>query len=86
MVMEGSTQAPHFIHSILFLHFQFGTGYFQMMDLSVFTLKLKAVTAWNLTGSYESSIANLLPLDMKFNKISAIALYQWGLTWIPPHF
>lgn len=76
MVIEGSTQAQHFIHSILFLHFQFATGYFQMMDLSVFTLKLKDATAWNFTTKYESSIANLLPLDMKFNKVSAIALYQ----------
>lgn len=76
MVVEGRTQAPHLIHSILFLHFQFANGYFQMMDLSVFTLKLKDVTAWNFTTRYESSIANLLPLDMKFNKVSAIALYQ----------
>lgn len=45
MVVEGSTQAPHLIHGILFLHFQFAGGYFQMMDLSVFTLKLKDVIA-----------------------------------------
>lgn len=77
MVIEGSTQAPHFIHSILFLYFQFATGYFQMMDLSVFILKLKAITAWNFTARYESSVVNLLPLDMKFNKVSVIALYQW---------
>lgn len=76
MVVEGNTQGPHLIHSILFLHFQFATGHFQMMDLSVFTLILKDVTAWNFTTRYESSIANLLPLDMKFNKVSAIAQYQ----------
>lgn len=64
-------------HPQYFVYFQFATGYFQMMDLSVFILKLKAITAWNFTARYESSVVNLLPLDMKFNKVSVIALYQW---------
>ena len=45
------------------------------MDLSVFTFKLKDLTAWNLTTRYESPVVNILPLDMKFNKLGAIALY-----------
>lgn len=77
MVIESSTQATHLTHSILFLHFQFTASCFQVMDLSVFTLKLKDITAWNFTTTrYESPVANILPWDMKFNKLSAIALYH----------